>query len=78
MQYATIHIQANPFVSIWFSRFGNCNAALIVDGRYESPQGNPSLASAAAPFAALWCISGRKTHVERGEPALFSDFGPSG
>lgn len=43
MQYATIHIQANPFVSIWFSRFGNCNAALIVDGRYErGSQGNPS------------------------------------
>lgn len=27
MQYATIHIQANPFVSIWFSRFENCNLA---------------------------------------------------
>lgn len=25
MQYATIHIQANPFVSIWFSRFENCS-----------------------------------------------------
>lgn len=36
MQYATIHIQANPFVSIWFSRFENCNFASIVDNRYES------------------------------------------
>lgn len=80
MQYATIHIQANPFVSIWFSRFENCNLASSSrsssdmrererDRPPRKPLSHLSLppllsSPLCLPSRTLWCIGGRKTRAQ--------------